>query len=245
MTVTIATWNIAGARPIKSAERFDYAPEDIGYFTEQLRAIDADVICLQETHLNKDRSVAKEIAEQLGYHIHEAEMSPSHVDAAYSLGNAILYKEVPKSLHNFLFPYPFFKLLLPGGRVAARHNKGFQIAEFSFGMVVNMQMLPLGFLGTPYDSPDGLLFSEEMERTLLSEVRSPSIICGDFNFREPKTQYAKLLANSVNALPDVPTRPEEKKTDFIFVSPEFRVQSSRVIETNSDHFLCVATLESK
>ena len=58
MEFTIATWNIAGGRPIRTDGLFDYADEDINYFADELRKINPDVICLQETHMNDERSVA-------------------------------------------------------------------------------------------------------------------------------------------------------------------------------------------
>ncbi len=243
MQITIATWNIAGGRPIRSDWLFDYADEDVNYFAEKLRSLDADIVCLQETHLNKEQSVASEIANMLGYAIHETEMSPSHVDAHYSLGNAVLYRKEPKNISDFVFPYPTFPLVPSNGKPEVHTNKGFQVLEFEFGAVVNLQMQPLKFLGTAYDSENGLQFAKEMEKLLLSKVSMPALFCGDFNFREPKMLYLELLSGSRDVLPSLPTRPGGKKSDCIFAPSKFFVKDSGVIETRSDHFLCWATLE--
>lgn len=244
MTITIATWNIAGARPIKSAGLFDYGAEDVSYFSEQLHELDADIVCLQETHLNNERSVAKVLAENLGYALHEVETSPSHIDKAYSLGNAVFYRsEQEVTVKDFVFPYPSFPLSRQDGVPTVHIDKGFQLAQFDFAAVVNLQMQPLKFLGTPYDSENGMQFAKEMEAVLLREIDRPTILCGDFNFAKPELLYLRALSGKVNALPNVPTRPEGKRTDFIFIPSETEIADSGVIATNSDHFLCWARLE--
>ncbi len=237
----IATWNIAGGRPMKSSERFDYAAEEIGYFADELRKINPDIICLQETHLNDERSVSRDLCEILAdYHREEVSMSPSHVDEQYHLGNAILSKEIPKRVENIPYPDPRFPLTLPGGKPAIRHAKGFQAAYLGFGTIINTQMLPLAYLGTPYNALEGKSFAGEMENVLLSHPAE--IICGDLNYTDAKTLYVKLLKEKVNALPDAPTRPGGKKTDYIFVPESCNVISSGIVETNTDHYLCWAKI---
>ena len=115
----IASWNIAGAHAIKSLNQFDYQREDINYFAEQLRAIDADIICLQETHLNMDRSVAKEMAALLGYsYVYDIDVSPSHIDENYRLGNAIISRLPLKHKKDVFYPFPEFELRFPNGSLA-------------------------------------------------------------------------------------------------------------------------------
>ncbi len=246
MSLTIATWNIAGARPIRSSDVFDYEGEDVGYFVEKLKTINPDIVCLQETHMNATRSVAKEIAEKLGgYSYYETAMSPSHVDEEYELGNAILAKENALSNKSFIFPYPSFELYLPGNKPAARHDKRFQLNYFNFGLVVNLQMLPLKFLGTPYDSVSGKEFASNMEDVLIDHLEKPLLFCGDFNTENAPTLYERLLKRMgmKNALPNIPTRPNGKRSDYIFYSDNFRLVDSSIIETNTDHYLCWARFE--
>src|SRR4051812_18003766 len=91
--IKIASWNIAGAHTYTSTEHLNYDAEDITYFAEQLKLVNPDLIFFQETHLNADRSIAKDIAQLLGYeHVYEVDVSPSHVDSNFRLGNAIISK---------------------------------------------------------------------------------------------------------------------------------------------------------
>jgi endonuclease/exonuclease/phosphatase family metal-dependent hydrolase len=243
MELTIATWNIAGAHTVRSNASLDYNPEDIGYFVEQLRSISADVICLQETHINTQRSVAQEIAKSLGeYSCIEQDNSPSHVDPEYRLGNAILTKCKILNEEQFVLPYPDFPLARLDGKQTVRHDKGVQLVGLDFGTVVNLQMLPLRFLGTPYDTPLGRDFARKMEIQLIEKKSPPLIICGDINYDNAIGLYPELLDGMTSVLPEVPTRPDNKRTDYIFCTKEFSVLESGVIGTNSDHYLCWARL---
>lgn len=243
MEITIATWNIAGGHLLRSGEVFDYGPEEVGYFAEQLRAVDPDVVCLQETHRNATRSVAQEIADALGgYACVEQENSPSHIDPAYTLGNAVLSRLPILRSEEHLFAYPDFPLVLSDGRPAVRHEKGFQIIALDGVGVMNLQMQPLRSLGTPYDTKEGSAFARQMEVQLLEHRSGSMLVCGDFNVDHASELYPEFLEGMYNALPDAPTRPGNKRTDYLFASPEFQVKASGIIETQTDHYLCWATL---
>jgi exonuclease III len=91
--VRIVTWNIAGGCKI-GREAFNYHEEDIDYFVDQLAKLNADVICLQESHTNDHRSLAEVIAKALGgYKVADAPLSPSHINPDYQLAIAILGKK--------------------------------------------------------------------------------------------------------------------------------------------------------
>lgn len=218
-------------------------PMRMSYFTSELKKISPDIACLQETHINNERSVAGEIAAALGgYHTQEVSMSPSHIDRQYALGNAVISKEMPRDAKSQTYVYPTFPLVLPDGKPAVHHDKGFQVINFSFGMVINTQMMPLGFLGTPYRTPLGRSFARDMEKQLLAHVRHPFILCGDLNVSEVTEFYPELLKLMKNVLPDMPTRPRGGKPDYIFLSKEYQVIDAGVIETNTDHYLCWAKI---
>ena len=240
---TIVTWNIAGGRPMNSGALFDYDTEDLPYFATELHNISPDIICFQETHVNDERSVGQEIADLLGqYHVNEMRTSSSHVDPSYQLGNAVLSKPTPTRYTAAIYPYPAFPLFLPDGIPDRHHDKGFQVVQFPFGTIMNTHTMPLRFLGTPYDTPNGLSFAHEMEKQLLTHALHPLIFCGDFNFNNASILYPELLKDMKSVLPDAPTRPGGKKSDYIFVSAEFTILDSGIIQTNTDHYLCWAKL---
>lgn len=251
MEITVATWNIAGGKPIRDMKSFsykdeDYLDENAEYFGNKLRNLNPDIICLQETHLGSNKSLAKEIGEIVGdYHCVEYGTSRSHIDDRYQMGNAILSKKIPLSDEFHLFPYPDFPLSLPNGKTLTVHNKGFQVLKYDFGNVVNLHMQPLRFLGTPYDSPNGQAYAKEIEGELEKYVSQPLIMMGDFNYGKCEDLYSNLVGNLSlrNALPDTSTRPDQKATDYIFNSPEFEVVDQGIEQTNTDHYLCWAKLK--
>ena len=238
MELTIATWNIAGGHTIHDEnQQFAYNHEDVEYFISELKALSPDIICLQETHLSSERSIANEIATEMGdLFCFEQNNSPSHINPEYRLGNAVLSKYSFKKKGNFTLPSPSFPLKLPNEQ--ERHDKGFQVVEFDFGTLVNIQMLPLAFLGTPYDTDNGKSFAVEMEDYMNEECESALIICGDFNYKAASGLYKNLLSDMKDTLPEAPTRPCEKKTDYIFCRNEFKVLDSGIINTKTDHYLC-------
>ncbi|MBX4189344.1 endonuclease/exonuclease/phosphatase family protein [Candidatus Parcubacteria bacterium] len=246
MELIVATWNIAGAHPPRSSNYFDYEDEDIAYFAEELKKISPDVVCLQETHINKSRSVAKELGKGVGLElVSDMDCSPSHIDPEYRIGNAIISNTPAAKFENRLFPYPEFPMHFPDGRPAAHHDKGFQVAEFPFGNIINLQMMPIRFFGTPYDSEEGKRFALQMEQELVSHAESPLIICGDFNYKDAEVLYENLIKkfSLKSALPDKPTRPDGKKSDYIFYSPEYALIDSGIAEVKADHYLCWVKLK--
>jgi len=252
MELTFATWNIGGGKPSKDKNSYnqkeeDFLEEDPAYFASQLKEINPDIICLQETHIGPDKSLAREIGELIGeYHLVEEATSPSHIDSRYRLGIATLSKiKWEKEEFNY-FPYPDFPLARRDGRPTVRHDKGVYVTKFAFGMVANLHMQPLAFLGVPYDTPEGQGYAKQLEEELEKHISNPVVICGDFNYGKSEELYSNLISklSLKEVLPKVSTRPDKnRKSDYIFVSPEFSLIDSGVVETNSDHYLCWAKLK--
>ena len=74
-------------------------------------------------------------------------------------------------------------------------------------------------------------------------------MCGDFNFNEIKNIYPELFNKYklTDALPSKTTRPtnndNSENPDHILYSNEFKCIDSKIIKTDTDHYLCVAELE--
>jgi endonuclease/exonuclease/phosphatase family metal-dependent hydrolase len=245
--LTIASWNIAGGRTMRSLDHFDYEEENPDYFADILRAADPDIILLQEVHSNHEHSVAKEIAALLGYeNVYEQPMSPSHIDDAYQLGMAVLSKRPLEPLETLEYPYPHFPLFFSDGRPAAVHHKGAQLLMAGSVMIMNTQMLPLTVFGAHYEVGEGAVLAEKIQSALLDRLKRPVILGGDFNFNTPKAIYPHLYEQLQlhEALPDTLTRPNKEgmkqAPDHILYSEGITLVSSRVQEVQADHYLCVA-----
>tara|TARA_B100000508_G_C11463138_1_gene280205 strand:- start:2374 stop:3102 length:729 start_codon:yes stop_codon:yes gene_type:complete len=93
------------------------------------------------------------------------------------------------------------------------------------------------------DSPARLQQSENI-RIFLSNIKTPVILCGDFNLR-PDTQSLSILSQDMrdlikeNGVVDTRTKfypKEERFADYIFTSPNLRVNQFSVLkEQVSDH----------
>lgn len=248
--LTIATWNIAGARKMASLDMFDYEAENIEYFVDALAKLSPDIVCLQESHTNDTTVIAHDMARQLGMeYAYNTPVSASHIDEKYQLGNAVLSKIPLESLGDVKYPYPAFGHTLVNGRPAQRHDKLVSIFEFRGLMIANTQMLPLGIFGEAYNRGEGVQLAQQIQSGLLEHLRTPLILCGDINFDNPAVLYPDLYARLGlrEALPDVMTRPNKqnlKKTpDHIIISENITLVRSGVVPVVADHYLCWAELE--
>jgi len=245
-TLKVISWNIAGGHTIKSLDMFDYEKENLSYFADMIRKYAPDVICLQETHSNESRSIASELAKLLHYEfVYENAASPSHIDESFMLGQAIISRIPLKNMRTIVYPYPTFPLLFSDGREAAHHDKILQIAQWGKVMIANTQMMPLKIFSEEYDTENGAGFSKEIDEVLTSSLDTPLIFCGDFNFNQPVNAFPKMYKkfSIANALPDSVTRPdttEKLAPDHILYSPELSIINAKVVETQTDHFLCFA-----
>ena len=252
MKIKIATWNIAGGHPIASLDYFDYLPEDPEYFVNELKKIDPDIVCFQESHTKIDNSSsnAKDITDKLGFsYLFNSPSSKSHVDNTCMLSTAIIAKNKFNTEKLVFYPNPKGDLFWSDGRLADTHEKNLQIVSNGQFSVANNQMLPIRLFGFTYDDgARGTEFANSINLVMKSEIKSPVIWCGDFNFSDPQKVFSIINElNLINALPDEGTRPSKdgskKKSDFIFYSSEFKLINSGIIETNTNHYLCWAEFE--
>lgn len=253
MNIKIASWNIAGGHSVSSLQQFDYTPEDLNYFIEQLRTVDADIVCLQESHTPEDGSTsnAHAIAHVLGYsYVLNSPSSPSHIEEGSKLGTAILSKTPFSREQVVLYPYPAARLFWKDSLAAVdRHEKNLQVVQIEKFLVANNQMLPIHLFGLSYDDEkEGGELARGINETMVANVACPVLWCGDFNFENPLSIYPHLnTLQLTEALPGKDTRPSvggaKRRADHIFYSPEFRLLASDVMTVNADHYLCWAEFE--
>lgn len=250
-SLRIVSWNIAGGHTVNSLAQFDYHDEDLDYFASQIEPLNPDIVCLQEIHINHERSTANELAAKLGLsYVYDVDVSPSHIDKNYRLGNAIISRHPLKHVTDAYYPFPEFQLRFPNGKLAPdRHDKMVQIYKFKDFLICNTQMLPLDLFGYSYVKGEGNRLAQEIEKILLDNLAKPIIFCGDFNFDAPERAYPKLYAKlSIrNILPIGFTRPKLtgriQTPDHILVSDEISCVESGIIEVNADHSMCYCKLE--
>jgi exonuclease III len=245
--MNIVSWNIASGRKIKSGKEFDYQEEDLQYFINQLKKQNPDIICLQETQIDKDNIMAQKIADALNMeYVFNSSTHPSHINPKTRIGNAIISKYSFIENNEYRFVYPRFALQFKDGSKAKYHHKNLQIVRVNDLYIANTQLLPLRLFKYNYDQGLGKIYAKKVEK-VLEKLSLPIILCGDFNFNEPREIFPKFFRkyNLHNALPNLPTRPRRKnkpdmKHDYIYNSDTFTLKDSGIVKTETDHYLCFA-----
>lgn len=245
MILKIASWNIAGGHTIKSNERFDYDEEEnADYFIKHLSEINADVICLQESHWHPTNSLSNRIAAALNYQfVFETINSPSGIDPEFKESTAILSRMPLNDMQEFCLPYPRFDMYLPGGEPAERWDKYLQVCSIQGIKIGNIHTQPLGYFNFDYHEELGAGYAKEIELLLQNELQQSFILVGDLNTTEAEVVFQDFYKHNelVDALPNnLPTRPNGNHIDYILHSPFAIKNNSSIIETKTDHFLCWA-----
>lgn len=245
----IATWNIGGGHKIKSLKTFDYEAEiNIDYFVDELKKLQLDIVCLQESQCNDGYSVAKVIADKLGMpHVYETPMHPSHVDTGYELSLAILSTKPFDNKQSYVQPYPSFDLFLPNGKPAGRYDNYIQVVELEGLQVAHTMNQPLEFLGHPYEDEYGKTYAKELCDMFNETLQRPLVFVGDFNTPNPAVTFKATCdhLSLKDALPAEATKPHgEGHLDCIFYSSELNANAAAVLQTETDHYLCWAEVNS-
>lgn len=248
MKLRIGTWNIAAARKMVSTERFDYSPdEELPYFAEEIRRLDLDVICLQESHANEDDSMARRLGKLVEMpNVEESIGCPSHIDILYNLNTAVLSKQTFVGAPSYKLPRPPFELRFKhDGRAVPPYDRYLQVVDLGTYAVANMWTEPLGAFGRSYEADEGKSFAAQIDELLVAKLERPLLFAADFNIEDVAAALPQLVETFrlKEALPDMPTKPHGNHPDHILYSPEWKKLDSGVVQTQSDHYLCWAEFE--
>jgi endonuclease/exonuclease/phosphatase family metal-dependent hydrolase len=248
MEIKIATWNITGGRYLRPPNSAEYGEEDVNLLKLHLAKLNADVVCLQENHINPNRSIAQDLATDLEmHHVFQSSASLSYIDPRYGLGSAIISKFPLTCGKTYTLPYPEFTLRGTDGRKVKVNEKTLQVAEMMGVAIANVHLHPIDFWQRSYESGVGRQLARTTEGTLYN-LESPFILCGDFHMNKPvEVFYDFCDAFGVkDALPDKPTHPNRQRTiqkpDHILYSQRVVPIDSGIIQTYTDHYLCWALL---
>ena len=229
-------------------DQFDNTDEDVlHYFAREVRDVYPDVLCLKETELYVDASMAHRLAGTLNFpYIFETPMSDSHVVQHSQICVAILSKYKIEDPRSYTLPYPKFDLFLPNGQPAHHFDKCIQLATINNTLIANTFHHPLEFLGHPYTDELGQQYTRELCEFYKKTLRAPLILAGDFSTLDPTVVFAEALShlNLLDVTPPEPTKPgTEGHLDAIFADHDWKCESSAVVPTENDHYLCWADIE--
>ena len=242
----IISWNVAGFRRSNSNNTWDYSEVDIDYFAKQVTDLDPDIIQLQEVEFTKSRDTLLEFANAIGFENCEGiPMHPNHITEGQELGYAILSKNPLKVIERIVQPYPKFELKFSDGKLAIQYNKEFLLWETSGIKLVNSQMQPLQYWGYSYYEEPGYSYAKLLQDQLIHI--NADIICGDFQVSHLEVPFKELSSRYIDSLPNEFTRMrangKHTKSDHILLKNGFKVKDSKIVKTQTDHYLCYCEFE--
>jgi hypothetical protein len=243
----IVTWNIAGFRRTKSLKVWDYSDIDLPYFADEILKLDPDIINLQEVEFVIGRNQIKEFAKLVHMeHTLEIPMHPNHISEG-EMGYAVISKDKITNVDSINQPYPSFELIFKNGQVAKRFDKQF-VSYSTFGIrCTTIQLQPIGFWGYSYYEEPGLAYGHDVLQTLQS--LDSEIITGDFQFTDLGLVSPELMKKYKDALPDEFTRVsnagQPTRADHVLLKQTLKLLDSKVVKTQTDHFLCYAEFETQ
>ena len=242
----IATWNIGGGF-ISKNNNLDFNEENLDYFVEEIKKINPDIICLQETHTSENTNQPKEIAKKLGYnYFRTKKVSDSHLKINQKLSLAIISKFPITDSKIHKLPNPNMEFIWRNKKVMS-HDKIIFETRIKYNdkiiKVFSGQMSPFRKFGRDFLEDDFSNIRNKIEKIILKE-KMPTIFCADMNFNG---DIKKLLPNVFEkkfqaVLNNKPTTPKGRTYDKIIVSKEWTKLKSKIVVGKADHYLCVADL---
>lgn len=237
----VLTWNIGGAHTINSSAVFDYDKENLSYFVQAIKAVNPDVICIQESHTNDSDVLASRLAKELGFeYVFDSPRSPSHIDENYQLSNAIISRYPIENTKNILLPDPPFELYFEDGKKARLFHTYLQTADIQGVKIANTHLRPLHIFGYSYSEGEGNQFANNIEAVLCSNLNTPLVFAGDFNDPNLFSNFPLLVEKFrlEAALDEQPTNINGNKTDYILFSKELTLDKAELVKAEkADHHL--------
>lgn len=247
----IASWNVAGGHKLTQnvKDASGYEKEDLGYFIQELKKINVDVICLQETHTSVDETVSQgeKVAKNLGFNFvnHAYTGGESHIKKGQRLSLTTLSRFPITKSYFHQAPNPHIKITRPDGFVWVSLNVGFLIAEIDYeGVKVNItntHLVPFHYYGRDFMEFEDVRNS--ITKLLLDLSSEPTISAGDFNYEDLRQLFPKVFDAGYQQAFEQDTTPEKGQQDHILYSKQWKLEGYEIIKAQADHYICVAKLK--
>lgn len=254
ITLTAATWNIGGG--ILGESHQTNGTLELSYYSDRIRAIDADLIFLQECHHYEGHrgDQVEELATAAGYpHYHCFPLSDSHLagDAMLSLG--LLSRHTIESSITSHFPHFDVTTRGPNGRTWTLHPKGYAIHRLSTpaGPVraINAHCYPLHHFGMSPTEPKFADLWSLLGQAVVGEADECATVVGiDLN-SDKLEEVLNLRPGGQQILKATirgrATKRSGAESDFLLYTPaKLELLRAYVATTDSDHSISVAHLRS-
>lgn len=216
----IATWNIGGGF-ISSKQKHKFDTEDIGYFIDELKKIQPDIICFQEIHVSENNDQPKMIAKSLGFKFCEVEsIANSHLKDGEKLSIAIISKyPIISSKFNLLLNPNLHSVW--SGKEVISHDKGFLEVKINYQSadvrILSGHMVPFHKFDQNFLADELKEIRNQVDKTICRE-KIPTVIGADMNFEDIHKLIPNIFRQGFNSiLDDKVTTPKGKKmTKLLF-----------------------------
>ncbi len=253
-----ASWNIAGGHTFKKSleDAISYEEENLSYFIDELRKVDADIVVLQEAHTPDDSSEPLQseiIAKELGYHLagNQPYSPRSHIKAGNKLTLASLskYPVISSSFHKL--PNPGLKITRLNGDVWVSFDVGFLTNTIDYnGTQINISnghMVPFHYFKRDFSEPEFEPVRNSIIELYKSQAIRPALSGVDFNYNDLQKLLPAIFEGDLyeEAFTDMETTPGRGQQDHVLFSNRWKLEKSEVKKVTADHFICIVDLELK
>ena len=255
MQITTVQWNIGGGKVLKSDSdptvMSSYSEDGLDYIVDYLRTIQADIIALQEIHINDTLNQAEYIADRLGmqYWISDI-LADSHIEDGQKLSQAVISKYPITDREFRLYVNPNKQAPSDdGSTIWYSHDKGLTRCNIDLGGIIlsttTTHLTPFRLFSIDPQSEEGHHILQDVENKL-GNSSTHQLIQGDFNL--DFAQLAQVFPNLINeGLKEVPleeaTTPKGKRYDHVLYKGIGLVESTVNQELRTDHYPVVTKFE--
>jgi|GEM_PF-1953434 len=247
----IATWNLSGgvSKETDEDKYFDQEKSleiDETFLNEISRLINdenIDIVCFQEIITTERIHYIDKIAKNTQLkNVCFFELSECNLIKDTNAGIAILSRFLINKSISKLFKNPILSKTTSSGAIYGTYDKGclaanIQVGDRAINVITNHGFPFRRFDSTPEEHID--IFEEFND---IIRGYDNVVVTGDFNAEN----IMKLLPNSNEKLDEIfgeITTTDGKKFDNILIDKKFKMLDKKLIESMSDHFLCVANIK--
>lgn len=251
----IVTWNIAGGHKLTPnvKDAIGYDKEDLDYFISRLKEVNADIICLQETHLSRDKKYNQTeiIAQGLkrSYCLtQQYEEGESHIKPNHTLAFGTISKYPILSCSHHQPANPNLMIKRHNGKIWRTMDMGILVSEIKIlGKIVNLanaHLFPFHYYKKDWSDKEFKHIRKFITDLLIKLSEKPTIAIGDFNYADLKKIYPKIFTKEKYKEAFLAeTTPGKGQQDHILFTKHWSLEEAQVIkDVEADHYICLAEL---
>jgi len=247
----LLSWNIAAGHIFKknisnALHHENYDIEDLNYFIDEIKKTDADVVFLQETHSEGEKSQGKIIAEKLSYQFYrEHAYGKSHIEKGKQLTLVTLSRYPILSAFFHALPNPNLTIQRPNGEQWVTLNMGFLVTEVTIHNIkvnfANCHLIPLHYFKRHFAEPDFQYMRDDLTEFLNNLAQKPAIAGGDYNYADLKQIIPSAFSHNLynEAFTKTETAPGKGQQDHIIFTSQWNLDNVLLEKVKADHYKCI------